>query len=63
MFRSSADHHQGAYLTPVKSVKIRVFMYGALGYAAEYVHLFCVLSCVERYVDCRISIATKLGVF
>jgi hypothetical protein len=27
-------------------------MYGELGYAVAYVHLFCVLSCVERYVDC-----------
>jgi hypothetical protein len=35
----------------LKSVKILVFMYGELGYAAAYVHLFCVLSCVERYVD------------
>jgi hypothetical protein len=26
-------------------------MYGELGYAAAYVHLFYVLSCVERYVD------------
>jgi hypothetical protein len=27
-------------------------MYGELGYAAAYFHLFYVLSCVERYVDC-----------
>jgi hypothetical protein len=27
-------------------------MCGELGYAAAYVHLFYVLSCVERYVDC-----------
>jgi hypothetical protein len=27
-------------------------MYGELGYAAAYVHLFYVLSGVERYVDC-----------
>jgi hypothetical protein len=40
MFRSSAYHNQGAYLI---LVKIRVFMYGELGYAAAYVHLFCVL--------------------
>jgi hypothetical protein len=26
-------------------------MYGELGYAAAYVHLFYVLSCVEMYVD------------
>jgi hypothetical protein len=26
-------------------------MYGELGYAAAYVHLFYVLSCVKRYVD------------
>jgi hypothetical protein len=26
-------------------------MYGELGYAAAYVHLFYVLSFVERYVD------------
>jgi hypothetical protein len=26
-------------------------MCGELGYAAAYVHLFYVLSCVERYVD------------
>jgi hypothetical protein len=26
-------------------------MYGELGYAAAYVHLFYVLCCVERYVD------------
>jgi hypothetical protein len=27
-------------------------MYGELCYAAAYVHLFYVLTCVERYVDC-----------
>jgi hypothetical protein len=27
-------------------------MFGELGYVAAYVHLFYVLSCVERYVDC-----------
>jgi hypothetical protein len=26
-------------------------MYGEFGYAAAYVHLFYVWSCVERYVD------------
>jgi hypothetical protein len=26
-------------------------MYGEPGYAAAYVHLFYMLSCVERYVD------------
>jgi hypothetical protein len=26
-------------------------MYGEFGNAAEYVHLFYVLSCVERYVE------------
>jgi hypothetical protein len=48
MFRSSADHHHGAYLI---LVKILVFTYGELGYAAAYVHLFYKLSCVERYVN------------
>jgi hypothetical protein len=38
MFRSSADHHQGACLTLVKTL---VFMYCDLGYAAAYVHSFC----------------------
>jgi hypothetical protein len=27
-------------------------MYGEFGYAAAYVYLFYVLSCVERYFDC-----------
>jgi hypothetical protein len=31
-------------------------MYGELGYAAAQVHLFYVLSCVERYVDMSILI-------
>jgi hypothetical protein len=26
-------------------------MYGEFGYAAAYIHLFYMLSCVERYVD------------
>jgi hypothetical protein len=26
-------------------------MYGELGYAAAYVHLFYVLYCVERHID------------
>jgi hypothetical protein len=30
-------------------------MYGELGYAAANVHLFYVLSCVERHVDCNFS--------
>jgi hypothetical protein len=30
-------------------------MYGELGYAAAYVHLFYGLSGVERYVDCSRS--------
>jgi hypothetical protein len=31
-------------------------MYGELGYAAAYVHLFHVLSCVERYVDSLVGL-------
>jgi hypothetical protein len=27
-------------------------MYGEFSYAAAYIHLFYVLCCVERYVDC-----------
>jgi hypothetical protein len=49
MFRSSDDHHQGAFWSWLKSlVKISVFK---CGYAAAYVHSFCMLSCVERHVD------------
>jgi hypothetical protein len=49
MFRSSADHHQGAYLV---LVKIRVFICGERGNAAAYMHIFYVLSGVERYAYC-----------
>jgi hypothetical protein len=34
-------------------------MYGELGYAAAYVHLFYVLSCVERYVDMSTCLSTQ----
>jgi hypothetical protein len=53
MFRTSADHHKGAYLFLVKNhlVKIRVFMCGERGNVAAYIHLFYVVSGVERYVD------------
>jgi hypothetical protein len=54
MFRSVVDHHRGAYLILVKIlVKIRVFICGARGNAAAYtyMHLFYVLSGVERYAD------------
>jgi hypothetical protein len=48
MFRSSDDHHQGAFWCWLKSLgKIWVFK---CGYAAAYVHSFCVLYCVERHV-------------
>jgi hypothetical protein len=48
MFRSSDDHHQGAFWCWLKSlVKIWVFK---CGYAAAYV-LHVVLCCMERHVD------------
>jgi hypothetical protein len=49
MFRSSDDHHQGAFWSWLKSlVKMWVFK---CGYAAAYVLSFCMLSYVERHVD------------
>jgi hypothetical protein len=49
MFWSSADHHQGAIWSWLKSlVKIWVFK---CGYAAAYGHSFCMLYCAERHVD------------
>jgi hypothetical protein len=49
MFRSSDDHHQGAFWSWLKSlVKMWVFK---CGYVAAYVHSFCMLYCVERLVD------------
>jgi hypothetical protein len=35
-------------------------MYGELGYAAAYVHLFCMLSGVERYVDSKDQISSLM---
>jgi hypothetical protein len=57
MFRSSDDHHQGAFWSWLKSVvKIWVFM---CGYAAAYVHSFCMLYCVERHVDMSTCLSTQ----
>jgi hypothetical protein len=33
-------------------------MYGELGYAAAYIHSFCMLYCVERYVDMSTYLST-----
>jgi hypothetical protein len=50
MFRSSADQHQGAFWSWLKSlVKTWVFK---CGYAAAYVHSFYMLCCVEMHADC-----------
>jgi hypothetical protein len=49
MFRSSDDHHQGAFWSRLKSlVKMWVFK---CGYSAAYGHSFCMLYCAERHVD------------
>jgi hypothetical protein len=56
MFRSSADHQQGAFCSRLKSlVKILVCK---CGYAAAYVHSFCMLYCVERHVDMPFHMGT-----
>jgi hypothetical protein len=53
MFRSSADHHQGVYLFLVKNhlIKIRVFIRGDVVMRQHNMHLFYVVSGVERYAD------------
>jgi hypothetical protein len=57
MFRSSDDHHQGAFWSWLKSlVKIWVFK---CGYAPAYVHSFCTLYCVERHVNMSTCLSTQ----
>jgi hypothetical protein len=54
MFRSLDDHHQRAFWSWLKLlVKIWVFK---CGYAAAYVHSFCMLHCVERHVNMSLRI-------
>jgi hypothetical protein len=59
MFRSS-DDHQKAFWSYLKSlVKILVFM---RGYAAAYVHSFCMLYCVERYVNISTCLSAQYNI-
>jgi hypothetical protein len=53
MFRSSADHYQGVYLFLVKNhlIKIPVFIRGVVVMGQHNMHLFDVVSGVERHAD------------